>query len=185
MQIKLLMEEGYEIALMGLGLSHKKESVPLDEWWDYKKFQRMQKVAEICAKKGGGHDKFLESITVWVYIKAPINWWVEFDTYRVGTTKQSASTMHTLMKEEVTQEHFNTEVSPALIVMLNHMIKSKATIEAVKDSLPTGYLQSRIVCTNYKVLKNIIAQRRWHRLPSWTIFIDAIEEMVQHPELIT
>ena len=86
MHIAIPKEAGYEEAILGLSLN---KNQPIEN---------MPNVLRRLAHKGGGHSKALESICVWLDITAPRFWWAEFDTYRVGMTKQSQSTIHTLIK---------------------------------------------------------------------------------------
>ena len=80
MKIKILKEAGYDEALLGLSLSYNT------------KIERMDKVAAKLYCKDGGHNKFLESICVWLDITAARYWWQEFDTYRIGVTKLGSGT---------------------------------------------------------------------------------------------
>lgn len=171
MTVSILTEAGYNEALLGLSLSH---NAPID---------RMPRVAHKLAPKDGGHNKILESISVWMDIKAPRYWWQEFDTYRVGVTKQSESTMHTLMKRELTQEDFVEPISGRVLTVLNEMIQFKEFRNA-KVHLPEGFLQRRIVCTNYKALRHIILQRYRHRLPEWQVFVRGVMGGLEHPDLL-
>ena len=202
MKIAILSEHGYDEALFGLGLSHGITSGFedfTDFVWDEYRFTatpelaHMQSVAERLAGKGLGHDKFLESIQVWLDIKAARYWWQEFDTYRVGTSKQSESTMHTITKRELTQEDFEYPIPQALLDHLNALCGAykytegearDATFLALKAALPEGFLQRRVVCTNYKVLQNMIRQRYNHRLPEWKEFIWFLADNLHHTELL-
>lgn len=151
-------------------------------------------MAHRLADKDGGHNKFLESMMVWIEINAARYWWQEFDTYRVGTTKQSESTIHTIAKKLLTQDDFSHTILPAMIDYLNSLIKiynstedkieRDMTFELIKANLPEGYEQRRMVCTNYKTLRNIIWQRRNHRLEEWHIFIKALEEQLEYSHLL-
>lgn len=99
-KINVIEEAGYNSALFGLGLSYG-----ITSKMDYEKFcedenakKKLSDVAVKLATRDGGHNKFLESIKIWLDVNAPLFWWTESDTYRL-TSKQSASTMHTLVKE--------------------------------------------------------------------------------------
>ena len=180
MKIKILNESGYKEAMLGLSLSYNVSD-----------FDRIEKVARKLAGKDGGHNKFLESIVVWIDITAARYWWQLIDTYRVGVTKQSESTTHTIMKHELTSDNFerhsNYECVPCDVVdWLNDMIRRKEFLR-IKMNLPESFLQRRIVCTNYKTLRNIILQRWDHRLPEWQQFCMAMligNEGVQYPSLL-
>ena len=178
MNIKILEESGYEHALHGISLSYNKG------------IEGMEKVAKSLCKLDGGHNKFLESMTVWLEIRAPRYWWAEADTYRIGVTKQSESTIHTILKRELTQDNFESPLPRIVLNQLNTTIinsrgKSKVEfIRKVKNQLPEGFLQKRILCTNYKALKNIIVQRKNHMLLEWKVFIKYLESNLEHANLI-
>ena len=186
MRINILKEEGFKEALLGLGLSYDVTSniFSVDEMINIQ-----QKLYEISLKlynKEGGHNKFLESIQIWVDIDAPRYFWSEYDTFRVGTSKQSESTMHTIKKKEFTINMFETnskslKIFNELIPILNRVRVLEDT-ETIKQILPEAFLQRRIVSTNYKVLRNIIYQRRNHKLKLWPEFCHFMVENVEHPE---
>ncbi len=163
MKVKVLETCGMEWALLGLSLSYNK----LDPDKDIMKLYDLSKK---LAKKDGGHNKFLESIITWIDITASRKWWSQFDTYRVGVTKQSESTMHTLLRDEITQDHFNSRVKTEYIEWLNHL-REDGDIGRLKDALPEGFLQRRIICTNYKTLRTIYQQRKHHKLGEWRDFL--------------
>jgi len=184
MNVVVINEYGHEIALKGLGLSYKDGCIPDTEWWDEAKYNKMRKVASALAKKGGGHSKFLESIVVYLDVTAPRYWWSEFDTYRVGVTKNSESTMHKLTKRPVMHSDFETPISECTLIEINDAIAAKLPINHIKGKLPESYLQRRIICTNYKVLQNIVWQRGTHRLPEWKFFIRRLKQSLLHWEYI-
>jgi hypothetical protein len=181
---KVMNEAGYNEALLGLSLSYYREGDDLMEWWDAEKFARAEKRARALAFKGGGHNKFLASIFVWVAVRAPRGWWIEYDTYKVATTANSASTMHTLSKQPVTKANFSAETNQSQIDLINRLIAEKADVVTLKMNLSEGYLQTRQICINYMTLQNIINQRKGHRLKFWDDFIGQIVSQVQHPDLI-
>jgi hypothetical protein len=171
MRIKVLDEHGYELALLGLSLSYRQDS------------EKMPEVARRLALKGGGHNKFLESITLWLDITAPRYWWQQFDTYRVGVTKQSESTMHTMTKRPLTQGDFEHPIPAETLAHLNDLIAGKDWKQA-KWLLPESFLQRRIVCLNYMALQRMIRQRATHKLEEWRAFIDQVVKQVSHPEFL-
>ena len=182
MEVIVKNESGYDAAVEGIGFS-----------FGITDFERLKGVAYKLCDKDGGHNKFLESIQVWIEITAARYWWQEFDTYRVGTTKQSESTIHTIAKREITQKDFEHQVLPATVDFLNDLIDNynitsgkdrKRWFELIKANLPEGYLQKRMVCTNYKVLTNVIAQRKKHVLNEWHHFIEEVLNQIEHPELL-
>jgi len=171
MYVKLLAEEGYSQALLGLSLSY------------HQTLEAMPEVALTLAGKDGGHNKFLEAIQVWLDIQAPRYWWQQFDTYRVGITKQSESTMHTLTQRLLTTADFEGFIPAATIERLNVLI-ADCDMAQLKRELPEAFLQRRVVCLNYKALRNIILQRYQHRLAEWQYFISRVYLQIGHPELL-
>jgi hypothetical protein len=216
MQVKVLEEAGYESALFGLSLSfydHKIEPFKLDNiltkvlhtsrlltrhvdapdtFWTDERYVRAEQRSKSLSGKGGGHDKFLRSIGVWLYIQAPRSFWSEFDTYQVGVTKNSSSTMHTLDKRSVTLDDFSVGTSLEAVEMFNNCLfeyKDSTSpyfkdITRLKENLPEGWLQERQIATNYAALQNIINQRYKHRLRYWRQFCTDIVAQVEHPELL-
>jgi hypothetical protein len=172
MNVTILREAGYTEALLGLSLSYDQDPA------------NMPAVADRLATRDDGHNKFLESIVVWLDITAPRYWWQETATYRVpqdgedgfqpsGITTQSASTMHTLLRRELTPGDFEYGCHSTILDLLNEGIQSHNLVW-VKAHLPEGFLQRRIVCTNYKALRHIVSQRANHKLREWRIFCVAL-----------
>jgi len=181
--IEQFKEYGHNTALLGMALSYHDPADPLADWWTEEKQAKAHKRANKLAHMGGGHNKFLESITVELLINAPRYWWSEFDTYRVGTTKQSESTMHTLAKRPPQRSDFHPSTPQATIELFRTLWDAcKHDIQMLKASLPEGFMQRRMVVTNYKVLQNVIAQRQTHRLKDWQVFCDGVLGQVQYPE---
>lgn len=153
---------------------------------------------------GTDHRKFMRMITVYLDITAPLYWWKEFDTYKVGTVANSCSTMHKIAEKEFTLEDFSHEhLFNASDVDIYSMNALNMTIDAlnaarkkyleikVKDYwwqmiqlLPSSYNQKRTVVLNYEVLANIYKSRRNHKLDEWHTFCDWIEDL-PYSELIT
>ena len=165
MRITILEEAGFEWSMRGLARSFNQD------------IAKMPKVALNLSPKDMGHNKFLESIVVWIDVEAPRFWWSEFDTYRVGITKQSDSTMHTLKRQPLSQDNFEYPINENYIAYLNHLIACNEPIDIIKNALPDGFLQGRTICTNYKVLRNIILQRRNHKLPQWHYFCNEMKKL--------
>jgi hypothetical protein len=170
-KVTILREAGYEEALLGLSLSFNQ---PLD---------KMPSVARRLCHRDGGHNKFLETLTVWLDVTAPRYWWQQFDTYRVGMTKQSESTMHTILRRPLEQDDFEGGIYVETLQRLNALIAAKA-FDQVKRELPEAFVQRRIVCTNYKCLRNMALQRASHRLGEWQDFIRALLAQLAHAELL-
>ena len=160
---------------------------------------------------GTDHRKFMRMIVVYLDITAPLYWWKEFDTYKVGTVANSCSTMHKIHAKEFTFDDFSHEKlinSACMEIQEQHIrispIQALATtIECLnsyrdlylqtKDKkywwqmiqlLPSSYNQKRTVMLNYEVLTNIYKSRRNHKLDEWHIFCDWIERL-PYSELIT
>lgn len=185
MILSLLREAGHEEALLGLSLSYYDHSILLSEFWTEEKYERAKKRAIALAHKGAGHNKFIESIQVWLFVQSSRDFWSEFDTYRAGMSKQSSSTCHTLNKRLTTPLDFDDLTTQKAIDNLNEVItEDKKDINRIKKNLPEGWLQERVVCTNYKTLQNIVRQREKHRLTEWQEFVDALLEVVEYPEYI-
>lgn len=172
MRVIVMNEAGYDEAMLGLSLSHNQpvENMPL--------------VADGLVARGGSHAKFLESIAVWLDIRAPRYWWQEFDTYRVGVTKQSESTMHTVEKRLLTEGDFLPEVHFRTIQLVNALIEDGESLRVIKANLPEGFLQRREVCTNYKALAHMYGQRENHKLEEWRWFFAEILAKTQYPDYI-
>ena len=192
MKVEVLKEDGYMEALLGMSLSYYDHETAIDDWWDGDKYVRAKDRAGKLAHKDGGHNKFLESIQLWVYIQASRDFWQEMDTYRSGVSKQSASTMHTLDKRAVTINDFEVGTSPAIIDAFNVCLveykdptgEHYKDITRLKKNLPEGWLQERVICLNYKALRHIYAQREKHRLKDWRYFCEEILKQVAHKEFI-
>jgi hypothetical protein len=140
------------------------------------------KLAQTLIKAGSEHMKFMRQIQVWCDITAPRYWWSEFDTYKIGTSANSTSTMHKLfdknteIKLNMFEYHVEAEKQTIISVIkgLNYLRdvyyevqdqQSKDSILAsAKRILPESYLNMRTVNMNYATIRNIIMQRRLHRL---------------------
>ena len=133
---------------------------------------------------GTEHRKYLRQIFVTCDILAPLYWWKEFDTYKVGTTANSCSTMHKIHSKEFVLDDFSTEHLHRLaystlenvVYDLNYYrelylkSKSKDYWWDMIQLLPSSYNQLRTVTMNYEVLANIIRQRKNHKLDEWLEF---------------
>jgi hypothetical protein len=180
MKIEILKEAGYEEALLGLGLSYGLTDGITDITLDKDVFNKVINASEKLYNKEGGHNKFLESMIVWLDVTAPRFWWSEADTYRLGT-KQSASTMHTMMKTPFTMDMFEYEIPDELLNTLEFHRKINDFM-SLKNILPEGFLQRRIWVVNYKTLRNIIHQRKNHKLEQWKYFCRFVMANVNFPE---
>ena len=166
MKTTILSEYGFNEALLGMGLSHGKTS-GITSLWDIRDDASLKERALKLAGLGSGHDKFLRMIVVTLDITAPLYWWKQFDTYKVGTVA----------------EMFEGGLFPDLVRSLN-VVGKQDGFETLNRCLPQSFLQRRIVQTNYAVLANIIVQRTGHKLPEWKTFIESVLWGVQRPELL-
>ena len=156
------------------------------------------KLMKSLAHAGPDHGKFLRMITVTLDITAPLYWWKEFDTYKVGTVANSCSTMHKIHAKEFALEDFSHEHLTQLslstlenvVDMLNNyradftLTKSKDDWWQLIQLLPSSYNQRRTVLLNYQVLKSMHNARKHHKLDEWRDFCDFIRSL-PYSELIT
>lgn len=161
---------------------------------------------KLCAA-GTDHCKFRRMITVSMDINAPLYFWKEFDTYKVGTVANSCSTMHTVAEKEFALDDFSHEHLDHLSLGLMDDIIAKLnanrneyleykdgddSINSKKDYwwqiiqlLPSSYNQKRTVTMNYEVIANICKSRKNHKLDEWQEFCKIMEDMLPYPELFT
>lgn len=156
------------------------------------------KLMTTLANAGTDHGKFLRMITVTLDITAPLYWWKEFDTYKVGTVANSCSTMHKIADKEFTLDDFSHEqmhdafrADLRRLVELLNIARNKFLETGDKrfwwdmiQLLPSSYNQRRTVLLNYAVLKNIYHARKDHKLDEWHTFCDWIERL-PYSKLIT
>ena len=145
---------------------------------------------------GPEHRKWNRMVTVTMDITAPLYWWKEYDTYKVGTVANSCSTMHKIQAKKFEMSDFSVEHLRSLRVM--HVVidelnfyRDKFNKDKKKEDwwemiqlLPTSYNQKRTVHLNYEVLGTIYHQRRHHKLDEWHIFCDTLETL-PYSEFIT
>lgn len=180
---------------------------PIDN--DYMVGKNDHSLMQRLAKAGTDHRKFMRMLPVYVRITAPLYWWKEFDTYKVGTVANSCSTMHKIQAKEFALGDFSCEhLDIRTKALLDETIKAlndyrKLYIEYKPDNfeikgcpskkdiwwqmiqlLPSSYNQTRNVMMNYEVLTNIYKSRKDHKLDEWRNFCKWIEEL-PYSELIT
>ena len=151
------------------------------------------------AKGGAVHAKYRRMITVYVDITAPLYWWKEFDTYKVGTVANSCSTMHKIHSRDLTLEDFSVEhldergvgLMQDVIDAINLHREGYTLATGDKEEwykmiqlLPTSYNQKRTVMMNYEVLTNIYETRKNHKLDEWHKLCEWIESLT-YSEVIT
>lgn len=157
------------------------------------------------SKAGQVHGKFLRMITVTADVTAPLYWWKEYDTYKVGTVANSCSTMHKLTAKPFELDDFSHE--HLIVASLNSLKRTIADLNACREGylnediakdpewrkevwwqmiqlLPSSYNQKRTIQVSYAVLMNIYEYRRNHKLDEWHTFCDWIEYL-PYAELIT
>lgn len=156
------------------------------------------KLMKTLSNAGNDHGKFLRMINVSLDITAPLYWWKEFDTYKVGTVANSCSTMHKIQAKEFTLYDFSHERLDErsiqfLTLIINRLNEVRETYLSSKEKrfwwqmiqlLPSSYNQKRTVQLNYAVLKNIYHSRKAHKLDEWLEFCDWIKSL-PYSELIT
>ena len=174
----------------------------------------MQRLLKASIKEGNSHSKFMRQIMVCVDITAPMYWWSEFDTYKVGTVANSTSKMHKLASTPITMECFETgdydkklisklvdegqkfffsssEEPPCIIDWLESLrqtylkTKDKRYWKELVRWLPESWLQTRTVTMNYENVRNMYFQRRHHKLTEWSEqFVAWVESLPYAKELI-
>jgi hypothetical protein len=171
---------------------------------DYSIGDNDQHLMESLAHAGPDHRKFMRMIPVYVTITAPLYWWKEFDTYKVGTVANSCSTMHKIHAKEFTLDDFSWEsfvekedgeeyysdIPMFIIDELNRLRELFLRTEKKQywlrmiQLLSSAYNQRRTVFLNYEVLRNIYHARRNHKLTEWHTLCDFIATL-PHAHLIT
>lgn len=161
-------------------------------------------LAQKLINAGSDHRKFLRQIFVSVDIVAPLYWWKEFDTYKVGTVANSCSTMHKIHSEPIELSDFSIDdfyIDDEGLNLSDYFKNVVADCESLRKKyietkdkkywrgliqlLPTSYNQRRTVTLNYETLRNIYGSRRGHKLDEWRIgFIDWIKALPYAEELI-
>lgn len=156
-------------------------------------------------KAGSEHRKYLRQIFVSMDITAPLYWWKEFDTYKIGTVSNSCSTMHTIHKKEFSLDDFSIEhvcddslevnykyvkywnkPIDALVDLIDILNACREKYLETKDKkwwwqliqlLPSSYNQKRTITMNYENVITIIKQRTGHKLDEWNFFIDELKQL--------
>ena len=155
-------------------------------------------LARRLANAGSDHRKFLRQIFVSVDITAPLYWWKEFDTYKVGTVANSCSTMHKIHSKEFSREDFSCDrLTPEALDALDSLIaflegerkkfvetKDKAPWHNMIQLLPSSFNQMRTVTLNYENLISIYYARKSHKLAEWHTLCDWIMSLPYAADLI-
>ena len=150
------------------------------------------------ASAGSDHRKYLRMIPVYMDITAPLYWWKEFDTYKVGTVANSCSTMHKIHSKEFTVDDFSHEhhcftksydLLEDTVNVLNYYrekfleTKDKTYWWQMIQLLPSSYNQKRTVFLNYEVLLNMYHARKNHKLDEWKEFCEIIKDIPYFEEI--
>lgn len=149
------------------------------------------KLASSLAKGGPVHAKYRRMIVVYADIVAPLYWWKEYDTYKVGTVANSCSTMHKIHAKEFTLADFSVEhLNPVSMELMEQVVDRLNTCRKIflacddKEDwwqmiqlLPSSYNQKRTVMLNYEVLHNIYISRKNHKLDEWREFCEWIKKL--------
>ena len=150
------------------------------------------------ANAGTDHRKFMRMIFVSIDITAPLYWWKEFDTYKVGTVANSCSTMHKIHSKPLTREDFsfdklNDESLAVMDNLLEYFESIRLKYLETKDKelwynmiqlLPSSFNQMRTVTMNYENLRNMYFARKSHKLDEWHVYCDWIKTLPYAKELI-
>lgn len=166
-------------------------------------FELMQRLA----RAGTDHRKYMRMIVVYADVTAPLYWWKEFDTYKVGTVANSESTMHTITDRQLMLDDFAVDYIKEDDDSIEHFMEIIFHINDLRDEyivlkesvdhkyarktwykiiqfLPSSFLQKRTVQLNYEVLANIYRARKNHKLDEWREFCHWVESL-PYSELIT
>ena len=200
MRFALLKYEGYTLAILGAMLSKGKVNydtlihaangdIPKDLQ------DRSEKLAPKLAGADGGHNKFLEQLQYWLAIDAPLYFWKQAQRYHWFDFVSSQSTMHCLLKFDISSQCVK-ETNKEILAIMEKLIKQYNEMddqdEKKKDkwreliaSLPCGFCLGATMTTNYQQLKTMYQQRKNHRLKEWHTFCEWIETLPYAEQLIT
>lgn len=189
----------YETVAKGIRHSYNSEEKSDTFGIEYFGEKDLELAKKLISTNNRSHCKFLRQIPIIFEVTAPIYWWKEFDTYKIGVTRNSSSTMHTVTKKLFELKDFSLEkLDPHGTDMFNDYIletlnryrsqfietNNKAIWYAIIQLLPESYNQLSTVSMNYEVLHKIYIDRRNHKLDEWQVFCDWIKDNVPLSELI-
>lgn len=191
---------GYEHAIRGMRNPHNSwdKSDSRYKGGHYIIGENDYKLMVNLATAGSDHSKYLRMITVYADITAPLYFWKEYDTYKVGTVANSCSTMHKIHARELTLDDFSIEYLDSYskrAIELTINVLNRCREVYLRDNikvnwyqmiqlLPSSYNQRRTVQLNYQVLRNMYHARKNHKLTEWRDFCKWVESL-PHSELIT
>lgn len=151
-------------------------------------------------KAGESHRKFMRSIYVWTDVEAPLYWWKEMDTYKVGTVRNSDSTMHNIHKKPFElsdfdnddalhdfEDYMETSVIPQLEKYRLQYLESKNPLawRSLIKALPNNYILKSSLTLNYETLRKIVEQRRGHKQLEWDPqFLEVVRQLPYAEELL-
>ena len=190
---------GFEAAIRGVR-NPKNSWHLMDSGYNNGKFEIGENDYDLLRRltiAGPEHRKWNRMVTVTMDITAPLYWWKEYDTYKVGTVANSCSTMHKIQAKEFTLDDFSTEHMEGCTIVMNLILVelnlNRTLFNKTKDKkywwnmiqlLPTSYNQKRTVHLNYEILGSIYHQRKHHKLDEWHVFCDTIKTL-PYSEFIT
>lgn len=197
MKVILLSRTGFNEALLGIYLSYHRIEDPNEqtcttlEQLIFDNYKHFKELSDKLLKAGSPHDKFSRAININIFLNAPTYFLLQFDTYKVGTTSQSESKMHTLLKYPISYDMFeyipeylgtnvqknaNTTGIPEELMNLLTKTQEKKDFATLLRILPMSFLQSRIVNLNLAVLRNMYKWRHDHKLKEWHMFLDYLKK---------
>ena len=213
MKIETIDVQGFDAAFEGMR-NPLKSYGRADSYWSVNETETDEifvigpndmKLAKGLWKGGTEHRKYLRMIQVWANIWAPRYWWSEYDTYRIGTSANSESTMHKILQEEFNEQDFewprfegadwDIEAEFRNYLDLLKTVRDRANQcegqekermqQMLKSMLPESFIQKRTVNMNYETLATMYRQRKNHRLPQWREVFCSWVKTLPYSELIT
>lgn len=188
-KIENAVTTGWQAAIRGM-------RNPMNSWlkidsFDDKLGENDRELMKKLERSGSDHSKYRRMIVVTMDIVAPLYWWKEFDTYKVGTVANSCSTMHKIAEKEFTledfsHEHMNIASETCLETTIGYLNLFRQSFLENHDKdnwwqmiqlLPSSYNQRRTILLNYEVLANIYKSRKNHKLDEWREFCKWIESL--------
>ena len=198
LKCKILDVQGFDPAIHGMRNPKNSWDSSDSDWIGGEIGPGDLKLMRTLFHAGTEHRKYDRMIQVWMDIDAPLYWWKEFDTYKIGTVANSCSTMHKIHSRDLTLDDFSTEhLTEANLDVLKATIEAinKARVNFIQDKnkdewwqmiqlLPTSFNQKRTVSMNYEVVARIIEQRSHHKLDEWHQLVDELRQLPYVLDLI-
>lgn len=204
-KVKYIDEYGWDAAIRGMRNPMNSWDRSDSGWYQtaygdefYKIGEADMQLMQKLFKAGTEHRKFLRMIHVSMDITAPLYWWKEFDTYKIGTTANSCSTMHKLAAKDFTIDDFSHEhldglgmaLLEKIICQLNEFREEylpnhdKSAWWQMIQILPESYNQKRTVDMNYETVVSIISQRTGHKLDEWNHLVETLKDLPYVQEIM-